>query len=447
MTDTSPPHDVEAERAFLGSLMVDRDAIAQVAGMMPVEAFYFSSHQELYRAMLALWDRRVPIDSVTLSAELEQRKLLERIGIGYLGTLVTSVPTAVHLPFYADVILDRARRRALIDGASDMVRAGYQMTAEPDIDEMLVSLRERIDYFRPVTVSDSVSMDEWAMSHAETVVDKWAGLREDVVIPTGLRGVDRLLNGGFRPKQLCILAARPGMGKTSLALQLALRSRTMFFSLEMGREEVTNRLVSMVADVPYAVAHADIGSVSDREKWIDGAERLAQMPIYVNDRSALTTMKMRSEVERRVAEDGIELVIVDHLDHAGDVTRAEVEQRTAQIVRRFQNAAKETGVPWVVLSQLNRNVEHRTGCVPLLSDLRNSGAVEQDADVVILLYRRRYYSERNYPGVQADSELDYVRASNQHRVDVIVAKNRNGPVSSIQVGWQPETMAFKEIAS
>jgi replicative DNA helicase len=229
-------------------------------------------------------------------------------------------------------------------------------------------------------------------------------------------------------------------------VELGIHTPTHLVSLEMTEEEILNRVICNLARVPHAVAHDKLGDVRLREKWIDGAVAASKLGSTIADGPRQTTLKIESDLARLIAEQGIRMAVIDHLDWLADNIRVDSqEQRTAELVRRCKRMAKALNIPIVVLAQLNRNVEQRTGFVPYLSDFRNSGSIEQDADVALLLYRRRYYSERGM--LQDDPQEDWITATNMHKAEIIVAKNRNGSVGTVRMGWQPDQMRFVEVAA
>jgi replicative DNA helicase len=432
------------EQSLLGALLADRDAIASVAGQLPAEAFRWESHRVLFRAMLALWDRRTPCDPTTAIAEVRAMGYGEdRFPADYILTLATAAPIAVHAPHYADQVRRFARRRALAEAGAEIVRLAYGDEDATETTEVVAGLREAVEPFEPNDEQATVTFAQFADERAFAALDHWDGRRVDPVIPTGLRSIDKLLAGGLRPGQLAIIGARPGMGKSALMLHLALHARAHLVSLEMSRDEIMNRVIALLAGVPYSVAHDTVGDVTKRQRWLDGATKAGQLPVTLSDKPGQTTLQIESEAQRRVAEDGCELVIIDHLDWLGDKIKTESpEVRTAALVHRCKAMARVCNVPVVVLAQLNRNVEHRPGFFPYLSDFRNSGAVEQDADVAMLLYRRAYYSDRGM--LTAEPAEDYITGTDLHRTEVIVAKNRNGAIGTIELGWRPSTMSFHE---
>jgi replicative DNA helicase len=435
----------DAEQELLGALLIDRDAMPSVNGIVIPEAFQFESHRVLYQAMLSMWEKRIPCDPATAIAEV---RLMgygeEKFPFGYIATLVTMVGTAVHAPFYARNVMNFAKRRAMIEAGSDMVKAAYG--PEFDTCEILHAARAKTEPFEQDEQYGPGTMQKRTLEYAEHTVERWEGTRLDPLIPSGIKPLDRIMTGGFRPGQLIMVGARPGMGKTALMVELGIHTPTHLVSLEMTEEEILNRVICNLARVPHAVAHDKLGDVRLREKWIDGAVAASKLGSTIADGPRQTTLKIESDLARLIAEQGIRMAVIDHLDWLADNIRVDSqEQRTAELVRRCKRMAKALNIPIVVLAQLNRNVEQRTGFVPYLSDFRNSGSIEQDADVALLLYRRRYYSERGM--LQDDPQEDWITATNMHKAEIIVAKNRNGSVGTVRMGWQPDQMRFVEVAA
>lgn len=436
-----------AEQSLLGSLIIDRDAMPGIAGMLGADAFRWDAHKVLFQAMQSLWDKRTPADPSTLISEIRLMGFGEdRFPLSYIASLITATPTAAHVVFYAKAVLSFAKRRALIDQGTKIVQAAYG--GEPDTGELVANLRTAVEPYEGETVRGTVDMADFAIENADHIVSVWEGL-PDPVIRSGIGQLDKMLTGGFRPGQLVMIGARPGMGKTALMIKLAQHSRAHLVSLEMSKGEITNRLTSVCGDVPYSIAHDLVAPMHLRQRWTDGAVKASRLPVTINDLRQ-TTAQIEGEVSRLIAERGTEIVVIDHLDWLADRFKdgAGAEQRTAELVHRCKAGAKATGIPWVVLAQLNRAVESRPGFVPYLSDFRNSGAIEQDADIAILLRRRRYYSER---AMCPAEEEDYIHPSigdpSLHAVDVIVAKNRNGTTGTARVGWKPDVMDFREVAA
>lgn len=446
-----PPHNPEAEQAVLGSLLIDRDAILQVSEWLTPEAFYDAVNGTIYRAMLALFAARRPCDLLTLTNLLQDRGRLEEIGgMAYISQLITAVPTAVHVLHYAEIVIEHARRRALIDAAAELVRIGYQSADPIAMDELLGDARRRVEQFAVPVESTSTRLSEYMDEHRNRVVDRWEGRLIEHVVPTGIGPLDRITMGGMRPGDLIVIGGRPGMGKTSKMWQIAqhaanrTRRLSIIVELEMSKEALVNRAIAAEANVPFGVAYERIGDSLKRELWLAASERLEQMPVAVES-TWRTTDQIFNAAAKLAASEPIGAIFIDHLGFLADRIRGDgEEQRTSEIVRRCKAMAQHLDVPVVLLSQLNRDVERNPPFIPGLKNFKYSGEIEASADHAWLLYRRMYYVEKNLLQAEAD---DWVIDRMMHRVELIVAKNRNGAVQTIQLGWRPETMTFHEVAA
>lgn len=456
MTDQERiPHNPAVEQALLGSLLVDRDAIAELAEALPPEAFYDFRNQTIYRAMLGLWKVRKPGDIVVLSDLLRSRDKLDEVGgLPYLAMLMAAERTAVHVGYYADSLREYAARRAVIDQASALIRDAYRR--DVDIDEAVGAIRRCVEPFAK-PAEDGGSLYAEAMDgQRSAALDRWDGRLVERVVPTGIRAIDRLIMGGFRGGDLVFVGARPGMGKTSWMLQIAHHAarttgtRSLVVELEMSKTALMDRAIAAEAGVPFATAYPDPNALMtmeqverqrrDRERWLAASESLEALPVAVETKLT-TTEKIAAYCER--LEHKVGAIFVDHLDYLGDRFKADnVEQRTAELTRRCKRLAQQLDCPVIVLAQLNREVEATKPYLPGLRNFRNSGAIEQDTDFAFLLYRRMYYVEKGM--LDADDKADYVTASNMHRVEIQLAKNRNGEVRSVDLGWKAETMSFHE---
>lgn len=430
-------------------MLIDRDVIASVADWLRPDAFYSHQNALIYRAMKWLWEQRTPCDYVTLYEALSKyNKLDEAGGAGYLAELGSVGAIPVHAPFYAETITKLAHRRSLIDSGSQLVAAAY--ADDVDLDEAVGMVRRASEQFqRPAETASGM--------HAETMDDqrrvteqRWAGTLNELVIPTGLRSIDRLMWGGLREGDLMFMGGRPGMGKTSSMLQMAhaAAQRTgrtaLIVELEMSAEALRNRAICAKAGVPFRVAYEQIGDPWHRELWLQASADLEQIPVAIETKLN-TTDKIRAYVERMAMVNPVGVIFIDHLDYLGDKTKGEFgEQRTSELVRRLKALGMATGVPVVALSQLNRAVEETSPYMPTLKSFKQSGEIEGAADYALLYYRRKYYVDKGM--LQPDSFLD-VCADGRHKVELLMAKNRNGEVSTVNLGWQAETMTFHEVAA
>lgn len=447
--DRLPPHNLEAEQSVLGSLLIDQDAVAQVCDRLIPEAFYIAANATLYRALLALWKARRPANVVILTELLERRGKLDEVGgAAYISHLLASTPTALYVNHYADIVLNCAKRRALIDSGTDLVRAAY--ADDLPIDDAVGMVRRSVEPFatEPIT-SDGGLFADTMDGHRQRVEDRWHGRLDEHVVPTGIPSVDRLLLGGFRGGDLVFIGGRPGSGKTSWMLQLAQRAarltkkRSLIVELEMSPEALRDRAIAAEAGVPFRTAYDQVGDQAARERWLEASAALEWVPVDIQ--RLTTTDRIAAYCESAMASEfPVGAVFIDHIDYLQDRIQTDsAERRTAELTRACKRIATGLNVPTVVLSQLNREVEAHAPFTPALKHFRQSGAIEQDADHAFLLYRRKYYVDKQM--LEADSSRDYITASPLHRVELIVAKNRNGEVRTIELGWEPDSMTFREV--
>jgi replicative DNA helicase len=435
MSDRLPPHNIEAEQSVLGSLLIDRDAIIRVASYVRAEDFYIAANGTIYQAILDLYNRREPTDFLTLSDELERKSTLEEVGgLGYLSSLLNIVPTAVHVEYYGRIVERTATLRRLIDAGTSIVGIGYQegLEAEDALDSaeqalFTVSQRRQTKDFQSISDVLDRFFDQ---------LDYLQQNRGEVVgIPSGYSDLDKL-TGGLQRSDLIILAARPSMGKSALALGMAYGAAVQhgkkvgFFALEMSAEQLVQRLLSTETGVDSH--RLRLGQIDDNE-WdrISRAfGRLAEAQIFIDDSANASVMDVRSKARRLQAEQGIDLLIVDYLQlMSGRRTENRVAE-ISEISRGLKGLARELNVPVVALSQLSRAVETRADHRPMLSDLRESGSIEQDADIVMFIYRDDKYDE--------NSEKKGI-------AELIVAKHRNGPVGTVNLRFFDRTARFADL--
>ncbi|MDQ3614264.1 MAG: replicative DNA helicase [Chloroflexota bacterium] len=433
--DRLPPHNIEAEQSVLGSLLIDRDAIIRVASYLKAEDFYVSANAMVYRAIQDLYNRREPTDFVTLSDELERRGTLEDIGgVGYLSSLLSAVPTAVHVEYYGRIVERTATLRRLIDAGTSIVGIGYQDNV--DTEDALDSAEQVL-----FQVSQHRTTKDFQSIH--DVIDRFfdqleylQNNRDELVgVPSGFTDLDRL-TGGLQRSDLVIVAARPSMGKTAFALGVAYgaavqHGRTVgIFSLEMSAEQLVQRLLSTESGIDSHKIR--LGNIDDRE-WEEISRafgRLSEAKIFIDDSASAGIMDIRSKARRLQAEQGLDLVIVDYLQLMSGRRSENRVQEISEISRGLKGLARELNVPVVALSQLSRAVESRSDHRPLLSDLRDSGAIEQDADIVMFIYREEKYDEHS---------------DRKGIAELIVAKHRNGPVDTVNLRFFEATARFADL--
>jgi replicative DNA helicase len=429
-----PPQNIEAEQAVLGSLLLDRDAIVQVASFLRAEDFYREAHGLVYQAIVDLHERREPADFVTLCDELERHEQLEAVGgRAYLTALVNAVPTAIHVEHYAGIVERTATLRRLIQAASQIAALAYEEAEDVD---QVVDQAEQIIFGvseRRIT-RDLIPIKQFLKEYYDRIEELTRQSDELIGIPTGFEDLDKLL-GGLQRSDLIVVAGRPGMGKTSLALSIAhnaARNKNVgIFSLEMAGEQVVQRLIS--AETGIDSQRLRLGRIYEDEwpNFIQATGLLSETSIFIDDTPAISPLEMRTKARRLYAEHSLDLIIVDYLQLMRGGQRVENRvQEISLISRSLKALARELEVPVLAVSQLSRAVESRHDKRPVLSDLRESGAIEQDADVVMFIYRDEVYNE--------DTDTPNI-------ADIIVAKHRNGPTGLVRLFFKKELAQFHEL--
>jgi len=424
-----PPHDIEAERSVLGALLMSPEAIVKVVEFLNPKHFYRTAHSQIYEAIRSLYDKREPTDLITVPDELRRMKALDNVGgVSYLTELVEVVPTAANVEHYARIIRDHAVRRGLLNAASEM---GGLAHSGDDVDEildraeqMLFSISQDKSHQDLVALSDVL---EVTFERLDELSKTRGALRG---VPTGFKTIDRMLSG-LRKEDLVILAARPSVGKSSLAINMAHHAATvhdkgvLFFSLEMGRESVADRMISAHGDIDnWRIATGNL-EADDFEKYAAASGELAEAPFYIDDTPGIGVMEMRTKARRLMMEKDISLIIVDYLQLVRGRNLESRVQEVSEISQALKNLARELKVPVLAVSQLSRAVEQRGGDKrPQLSDLRDSGSIEQDADVVMFLYRPDEEDRENYT--------------------LIISKHRNGPTGEIPLYFRGDRTRFFE---
>lgn len=435
MIERLPPHSLEAEQSVLGSLLIDRDAIIKVAAFLRADDFYTGANGLIYKAILDLYNRREPTDMVTLSDELQRRTQYDQAGgLSYLSSLLNAVPTAVHVEYYARIVERAATLRRLIEAGTEIVDIGFRDGIETE-DALDAAEKTIFDISQRRQTKDFVSMGEVLDAFFDRIDYLQQNRGEVVGVATGFSDLDQL-TGGLQRSDLIIVAARPSMGKTSLALGMAYgaaighKKTVGIFSLEMSAEQLVQRVLSMETGVDSH--RLRLGQIDDSE-WdrISRAfGRLSEAPIFIDDSAAASIMDIRSKARRLQAEQGLDMVIVDYLQLMSGRRTENRVQEISEISRGLKGLARELNVPVVALSQLSRAVESRADHRPMLSDLRESGSIEQDADIVIFIYREDKYEE--------DSEKKGI-------AEIIVSKHRNGPVGSVNLRFFDRTARFADL--
>src|ERR1019366_799264 len=434
-----PPNNIEAEDATLGSMLIDPDAIDQVTGFLRAEDFYRDANRTIYEVILTLQQQRTKADYITITDELERQSKLDDVGgPAYIAGLINQVPTSANIVYYARIVEQMAIFRRLITVGGEIVQLGYDADdATVALDQAERSLFELSQRYRQAQSSD-VGMSEAMSAYMDILQERYENRGRVIGIPTGYMDLDRLL-GGLHRSDLDILAARTSIGKTTFALNIAYNAAIKFqrkvgiFSLEMSTEQLIERFVAIDAKMEQQKLRT--GNLED-EDWSDLVEasvRLAGLGIRIKDKAGISLMEMRSVARRWVQEYGIELIIVDYLqlvESSEERKRDNREQEGSRVSRGLKNIARELNVPVLALAQLSRALETRQVKVPQLSDLRESGSIEQEADVGMFIYRDEVYNPQTERPRQAD---------------IIVAKHRSGPLGEVALYFNQAQLRFQNL--
>jgi replicative DNA helicase len=440
MNDTparTVPHNIEAEEAVLGALLIDPEGIFRVLSFLRAENFYLRKHRWVYEAIIALHEQRQPLDFLTLTTELEQRGQLEAIGgAAYISQLINAVPSAINIETYARMVEEAYIRRRLLEAASDIARFAYD--EELPINQVVDKAEQTLfGVSQQRSSRDLMPIQEIIQRYYERVEYLYAHRGEPLGVPSGFKDLDRLL-GGFQRSDMLILAARPGVGKTSLMLSFALKAAekgkiSAIFSLEMSAEQVVQRMVAGLSRID--AQRLRLGRLQDEEwpRFAEAIGHLADLPIFIDDTPAISVLQVRAKSRRLASEHGLDMVFLDYLQlMSSDIRTENRVQEVSYISRSFKGLARELDVPVMTASQLSRAVEQRADKVPMLSDLRESGSLEQDADIVMFIYR---------------DELYHPETEKPHIADLIIAKHRSGPTGTIQLFFNSRLTQFADAAT
>jgi len=433
-----PPQNIDAEKSLLGAVLIDDEVLADVTEHVRPDDFYDKTHGIIFGAMMRLYEKHRPVDLLTLTDELKRKKEIDIVGgSAYLTELTTYVPTSAHAESYAEIVKQKSVRRRLIKASSDISELGFD--EETSTDELLQRAEAEIFSVSDQTLKQDVSTLESILNDSfERLEELHKNKGQLRGIRTGYRDLDNL-TAGLQRSDLIILAARPAMGKTTFVTNLAYnvatiaREPVLFFSLEMSKEQLVDR---MLADASGVDAwNIRTGNLSDEDfsKLSEAMGEMAEAPIFIDDTPGLSVLEMRTKARRISHEQPLGLIIVDYLQlmqgsGRGDGNRV---QEVSEISRGLKLIARELNVPLIALSQLSRSVESRSPQIPQLSDLRESGSIEQDADIVSFIYRPGYYEPDN-------PEFDNI-------TDLIIAKHRNGPTDKVQLYFHPERLRFMSL--
>lgn len=427
-----PPHHVEAEQSVLGSLLIDRNALSEVSGKLKAEHFYLEKHKEIYEAIMTLYEESLPVDIVTVSDALLRRGTLDKVGdLDYIAHLANVVPTTANVSNYASIVQDKALLRSLITASGKIMDMGYQGAMEGA--EVLNQAEKSI-------FDISQGLNRTGLEPINSVLDKTFTQLEELCqntgdltgVPSGFVDMDRKTSG-FQNSDLILIAARPAMGKTSFVLNIAVNAAlrkfpVAIFSLEMSRTQLANRILSLESMVELEKMRTGKLEAEDWKKIGFSLGPLSKSPIYIDDNASTNTMEMMSKLRKLKLDKGLGLVVIDYLQlMEGRKKSDNRQQEISEISRSLKIMAKELNVPIIALSQLSRAPEQRNDHRPILSDLRESGAIEQDADMVMFLYRDDYYNEES---------------EKRNIVEVIISKHRNGSTGMIELAWMPQFTKF-----
>lgn len=433
--DRLPPQNLEAEMAVLGAMLLEKDAIGISIEKLSSESFYSDIHKKLYTHIVGLYDENKPVDLLTLTERLKTVNELEAVGgASYVASIINSVPTAANIEHYIEIVKEKSILRRLIDISSEIISQSYDSPG--DVSSILdIAERKIFDITQYRTDISISSFRELVKDSIEGVEKLYQHKRLVTGIATGYNDLDKMCSG-LQSSDLIVIAARPSMGKTSLVLNIAehvsLEEKlpVAIFSLEMSKSQLVLRMLCSHSRVNIHRIRTGFLGESDFPHLVAAAGRLASAPIFVDDTPGINVMELRAKARRLKAKNDIKLIIVDYLQLMQSVSRRAEnrQQEIAEISRAFKGLARELSIPVILISQLNRAVEGREGHRPQLSDLRESGAIEQDADMVILLLRKEYYDPEDSPGV----------------ADVIIAKQRNGPTGDMKLRFFGEFTRFED---
>ena len=432
-----PPQNIDAEKSVLGSLLIDEEAIGAAIEILDEAWFYEQAHRQIFRAVLELYNQRKNVDLITLSDKLKNDGTLEQIGgVSYLSFLIDLVPSAANVEHYANIVKEKGVLRRLIRNATNIIAESYESTG--NVDEV-VDNAERLIF----EVSDlkqrtqSVHIKDLVRQSIEKLDFLYQRKQHVTGISTGFEKIDHMTSG-LQNSDLIIIAGRPSMGKSALAISMAeyvgieQKQGVAIFSLEMSKEQLVQRMLCSQARVDAHKVISGFLAPADWPKLTAAAGRLSESKIFIDDTPAISILELRAKARRLKANQGIELIILDYLQLMRSTIQSESrQQEISEISRSLKALARELSVPVIALSQLSRAVESRQDHKPQLSDLRESGAIEQDADLVVLLMREEYYNPTE---------------ENKGVADVMIAKQRNGPVGTVKLAFIKEYMRFENLA-
>ena len=446
-----PPHDFQAEEAVLGSILIDSMTITQIVGFLSADDFYRETNRQCFEVCYDLFERDEAINQITVWHEMENRDWLKDEGPGYLSNLVAVTPTSVHIKHYASLVHRTATMRRLIDTAIEIADIGYQ--DNPDVDDALSTAEDALFGIRQGTQNrDFVPLADSLVPYLEesSPLDQMDGQQDTSPIVTGYKRLDNLLVGGLQRSDMVVLAARPSVGKSMMGLNFTLSAakagyKVGIFSLEMGREQIAMRLLAAQSRVNHQKIRSRIQSPSEEDQVINSIGLLSDLTIYVDDTPFQTVAEMRGKARRLQMTHGLDFLIVDYMQliNGGSNGRRDGNraQEVSEISRQMKGMARDLTIPVLAISQLSRAVEHRTSHRPMLSDLRESGSIEQDADVVMFIHREeKFITEEEWN--KSNPTQPYPR----DRATLIIAKHRNGPTDEVEMKVRDAVGIFEELS-
>jgi replicative DNA helicase len=434
-----PPQHIEAEQSVLGGILIENYAINKVMEILKPDDFYRESHRKIYEALIVLSERDEPADSITLTNELKNSGHLDSVGgVSYVASLIDLVPTAANIEYYAKIVKEKAILRKLIQTSTEIITQSYEDRG--DVEGFLDEAERAIFDISENRVRPSFYPIKDVVKGSFKILERLYEKKELVTgVPSGFKDLDRM-TAGFQPSDLIIVAGRPSMGKTAFCLNVAQyaaiekKNPVAIFSLEMSKEQLVIRMLCSEAHVEGTKLRSGFLSESDWPRLTIAAGNLSDAPIYIDDTAALSVLELRAKARRLKTErGGLGMLIVDYLQLMKGRTRVESrQQEISEISRSLKALAKELNIPVIAVSQLSRKTEERTGNRPQLSDLRESGAIEQDADLILFIYRDEVYnrSEEN---------------PNRGKAEIIIGKQRNGPIGKIELAFLDKFTTFKEL--
>jgi len=439
MEDKVPPQNLDAEKSLLGCLMIDPDAILKVVDFLLKKDFYKDSHGRIYECMLELFEKREPIDLLSVSSKLKEKGILDEVGgRTYLASLVNTVPTSSHVSNYAKIVQQKRVLRELVSAGQEIESLAFG--EDKEVDELLDEAEKRIFNIAQGSMTQSLTPVKETLEETWQRIDELSKQKGTLRgIPTGFAALDNIL-AGLQKADLIILAARPSLGKSALACNIAHniakeKIPVAVFSLEMSKDQIVDRLLASEADVDLWKLRtgrlSEEGPNNDFERIQQAMSVLAESPIYIDDLAGTNVLKMRAMTRRLLANKGLGLVIVDYLqlmEHRNP--NLSILQQVTENSKALKGMAREFNIPVLVISQLSRAVEQRTPQIPRLSDLRESGSIEQDSDVVMFIHREDRYKENT---------------ERQGIADIIVAKHRNGPVGKVELYFDETRVTFRDL--